>query len=117
MIENKKDIHLKLLRKIEENPLFTQRDLSKEMEVSLGKVNYCMKKLIDKGLVKWKIFSSNPNKKSYAYLLTSKGLEEKANLTIIFLKIKMREYELLKKEITLLKEDNEKINSTRNNGF
>ena len=113
MISNKKDIHLKLLRKIEENPLYTQRELSKEMGISLGKVNYCMKKLIDKGLVKWKDFSSNPNKKSYSYLLTSKGLEEKARLTIVFLKIKIREYELLKKEITLLEEDNEKINSTR----
>ena len=108
---NNKDIHLDLLRKLEANPEYTQRELSKEMGVSLGKVNYCMKKLIGKGWIKLKSFSNNPNKVGYAYLLTPKGLEEKARLTFAFLKIKMEEYEMLKKEISKLKKDTEKLKS------
>ena len=110
---NNKNIHLELLRKLEVNPKYTQRELSQEMGVSLGKVNYCMKKLIGKGCIKWKNFSNNPNKAGYSYLLTPKGLEEKVRLTYIFLKIKMEEYELLKEEIALLQKDAEKINSER----
>lgn len=105
---NHRDIHLDLLRKLESNPDYTQRELSKEMGVSLGKINYCLNKLIEKGLVKIKNFSKNPNKVGYAYLLTSKGLEEKSKLTLSFLKIKMKEYEILKKEIASLKRDTKK---------
>jgi EPS-associated MarR family transcriptional regulator len=111
---NNKDIHLDLLRKLEVNPDYTQRQLSKEMGVSLGKVNYCMKKLIGKGWVKLKSFSSNPNKGNYTYLLTTKGIEEKTRLTILFLKIKMEEYEMLKEEIKLLKKDTEKMKPKSN---
>jgi len=110
---NHKDIHLDLLRKLEVNPEYTQRELSKEMGVSLGKINYCMKKSIEKGLVKLKSFSNNPNKSGYSYLLTPKGIDEKAKLTIIFLKIKMEEYEILKEEISLLKKDTEQLKSER----
>ena len=102
---NNKDIHLDLLRKLESNPEYTQRELSQEMGVSLGKVNYCMKKLIEKGWVKLKNFSNNPNKVSYSYLLTPNGIEEKAKLAIIFLKIKMKEYKMLKKEISKLQKE------------
>ena len=102
---NNKDIRLDLLRKLEENPNYTQRELSKEMGVSLGKVNYCMKKLIEKGLVKLSNFSHNKDKVSYIYLLTPKGIEDKSKLTIEFLKIKIDEYEILKKEIRILKQD------------
>lgn len=105
---NHRDIHLDLLRKLETNPDYTQRELSKEMGVSLGKINYCINKLVEKGLVKIKNFSKNPNKVGYAYLLTSKGLEEKSKLTLSFLKIKMKEYEILKKEIASLKKDTKK---------
>ena len=108
---NNKDIHLDLLRKLESNPKYTQRELSQEMGVSLGKVNYCMKKLIEKGWVKLTNFSHNPNKVGYAYLLTAKGIEEKTKLTYVFLKIKMEEYEMLKKEIRKLKQDTEKLKS------
>ncbi|MDC1447518.1 MarR family EPS-associated transcriptional regulator [Candidatus Thioglobus sp.] len=108
---NNKDIHLDLLRKLELNPELTQRELSREMGVSLGKVNYCMKKLFSKGLIKLNNFSSNPNKVRYVYILTPRGLEEKAKLTIKFLKIKMEEYELLKDEITSLQKDTDKIKS------
>jgi EPS-associated MarR family transcriptional regulator len=102
---NNKDIHLDLLRKLETNPDLTQRQLSNEMGVSLGKVNYCIKKLIEKGWVKLSNFSHNPNKSNYIYLLTHKGIEQKAKLTIEFLKIKINEYEVLKEEIASLKED------------
>ena len=110
---NNKDIHLDLLRKLESNPEYTQRELSTEMGVSLGKINYCMKKLIEKGSIKLSNFSHNPNKVGYAYLLTPKGLEEKARLTLAFLKIKMEEYEMLKDEISKLKQDAEKLQSPK----
>ena len=106
---NNIDIHLDLLKKLEENPNYTQRELSKEMGVSLGKVNYCLKKLVEKGLVKLSNFNSNPNKVGYIYILTPQGFEEKARLTFEFLKIKIEEYELLKDEINLLQKDAEKL--------
>ena len=86
---NRKDIHLDLLRKLEANPEYTQRELSQEMGVSLGKINYCMKKLIEKGWIKLSNFSHNPNKAVYIYLLTPKGMEQKTRLTFSFLKIKI----------------------------
>ncbi|MDP6103372.1 MAG: MarR family EPS-associated transcriptional regulator [Gammaproteobacteria bacterium] len=106
---NKKDIHLDLLRKIEVNPECTQRELSKEMGVSLGKVNYCIKKLTEKGWIKLTNFTHNPNKVGYAYLLTPKGIDEKARLTISFLKRKITEYEILKKEINDLQLKSEEM--------
>ena len=108
---NNKDIRLELLRKLESNPDFTQRELSQEMQVSLGKVNYCMKKLIEKGLIKLINFGHNRNKVGYIYKLTPSGIEEKTILTFEFLKAKVKEYEILKKEIELLEEDAKKINS------
>ena len=106
---NNRDIHLDLLRKLESNPEYTQRELSQEMGVSLGKVNYCMKKLVEKGWIKLTNFSHNSNKLGYMYLLTPHGIEQKAKLTILFLKIKMKEYETLKDEINKLKQDTKKI--------
>ena len=108
---NNKDIHLDLLRKLESNPEYTQRELSQEMGVSLGKVNYCMKKLVEKGLIKLSNFSRNPNKVGYIYLLTPAGIEEKTRLTFAFLKIKLEEYKILKDEISKLKQDTEKLKS------
>jgi len=99
---NQKDISLDLLRKLESNPEYTQRELSQEMGVSLGKVNYCIKKLTEKGLIKLTNFKQNPNKMGYAYFLTPRGIEEKAKLTVSFLKRKITEYELLQKEINEL---------------
>lgn len=109
----KKQIHLDLLRKLEDNPELTQRQLSKEMGVSLGKINYCMQKLMEKGWIKLSNFSQNSKKSNYIYLLTPKGIEEKAKLTFSFLKIKMDEYEVLKNEINKLKEDAEKLKSKK----
>ena len=104
---NQKDIRLDLLRKLESSPEYTQRDLSREIGVSLGKVNYCIKKLTEKGLIKLTNFKQNPNKMGYAYLLTPKGIEEKTKLTFSFLKRKVIEYEILKKEINELKLESE----------
>ena len=102
---NQKDIRLDLLRRLESNPEYTQRELSNDMGVSLGKVNYCIKKLTEKGLIKITNFKQNPNKMSYVYLLTPKGIEQKASLTTLFLKTKLKEFELLKEEISQLKLD------------
>ena len=106
---NNQDIRLDLLRKLESNPQFTQRELSRDMGVSLGKVNYCMKKLTEKGLIKLSNFSHNQNKMGYAYLLTPSGIEEKSRLTFSFLKRKIVEYEVLKKEINALQLESEEM--------
>ena len=110
---NNQDIRLDLLRKLESTPQFTQRELSREMGVSLGKVNYCMKKLTEKGLIKLTNFKQNPNKMGYVYLLTPKGIDEKARLTISFLKRKLIEYEILKKEINELQLESEEMTNER----
>ena len=111
---NNQDIRLDLLRKLESNPHCTQRELSREVGVSLGKVNYCMKKLTEKGLIKLTNFTHNPNKMGYAYLLTPSGIEEKSRLTFSFLKRKIVEYEILKKEIDELQlETKERTNEKR----
>jgi EPS-associated MarR family transcriptional regulator len=110
---NKQDIHLDLLRKLESNPHCTQREISREMGVSLGKVNYCMKKLTEKGWVKLTNFSHNPNKMGYAYLLTPGGIEEKSRLTFSFLKRKVIEYEILKKEINALQLESEEMTNEK----
>ena len=93
------EIHLKLLKILQINPDMTQRELSRELGVSLGKANYCLKALLDKGWIKVNNFRKSPRKLSYVYLLTPAGIEAKATLTSRFLKRKMREYELLKQEI------------------
>ncbi len=110
---NQKDIRLDLLRKIELNPEYTQRELSKDMEVSLGKVNYCIKKLTEKGLIKLTNFKQNPNKVGYVYFLTPRGIEEKTRLTFSFLKRKIIEYEILKKEINELKLESEEMHNEK----
>ena len=110
---NKRDIRLDLLRKLEVNPEYTQRELSQEMGVSLGKVNYCIKKLTEKGLIKLTNFTHNPNKMSYVYLLTPQGIEEKSRLTFSFLKRRVVEYEILKKEINVLQLESEETSNER----
>ena len=97
--------HLKVLRLLESNPQLSQRELAEALGVSVGKVNYCLNALIDKGLVKIQNFRNNKNKRVYAYLLTPKGIAEKAEMTMQFLQRKMVEYELLRDEIKQLQED------------
>ena len=91
--------HFDLLRKIKTKPQATQRELAEELGFSLGKLNYCLKALRSKGLIKIENFKKNPNKVNYIYVLTPKGIAEKTKLTINFMKRKMKEYEELKKEI------------------
>ena len=91
--------HFNVLRKINSKPKSTQRVLAAELGFSLGKLNYCLKALKTKGLIKMKNFEKNPNKINYIYVLTPRGIAEKTKLTINFMKRKMKEYDELKKEI------------------
>ena len=98
MSNNNQD-QFKVLRKINKNPKSTQRQLAEELGFSLGKLNYCLKALKDKGLIKINNFQNNPNKFGYVYILTPKGISEKTKLTLNFMKRKMKEYDELKREI------------------
>ena len=95
----------KILKLLEEDPQLSQRDLARALGVSLGKANYCLQALMDKGLVKVNNFKNHRNKKAYMYLLTSKGLTEKARATVRFLDRKVAEYEALRREIASLKRE------------
>ncbi len=96
---NNNQDYLNLLRKIKKNPKSSQRELAGELGFSLGKLNYCLRALKSKGLVKIRNFRKNPNKINYIYVLTPKGVAEKTKLTLNFMKRKMEEYDELKKEI------------------
>ena len=91
--------YFNILRKIQNNPNLTQRDLAKDLGISLGKFNYCLKALKLKGLVKINNFKKSDKKIRYLYILTPEGISLKTKLTVNFMKIKMIEYEELKKEI------------------
>ena len=93
------EVRYKLLKLLEPNPQLSQREVARELGISLGKVNYCLKALVDKGWIKAANFRNSQNKTAYAYLLTPRGIEEKARVTARFLQIKVREYEALKDEI------------------
>jgi MarR family transcriptional regulator, temperature-dependent positive regulator of motility len=97
--------HLKVLRLLEANPHMNQRDLAVALGVSLGKTNYCIKALLDKGFIKMQSFSKSQEKLAYAYLLTPTGIAEKASLTVRFLERKIAEYESLTQEIEALKSE------------
>jgi len=88
-----------VLRSINNKPRTNQRELAKELGFSLGKLNYCLKALKLKGLIKIGNFKKNPNKLNYMYILTPKGITEKSKLTINFMKRKMQEYDELKSEL------------------
>tara|TARA_B100001123_G_C14409459_1_gene670191 strand:- start:153 stop:455 length:303 start_codon:yes stop_codon:yes gene_type:complete len=90
---------LNLLRKINDKPNASQRELAEVLGFSLGKLNYCLKALKDKGLIKINNFRNNPKKINYIYVLTPKGIMEKTNLTLNFMKRKMKEYDELAKEL------------------
>jgi EPS-associated MarR family transcriptional regulator len=98
------ELRYKLLKLLDANPALSQRDLARELGLSLGKVNFCMRALIERGSVKATNFTNSKNRKAYMYLLTPRGIEEKARMTARFLKLKMREYELLRKEIEELRD-------------
>lgn len=96
-----------LLKTLESNPNLSQRDLAKQLGVSLGKINYCLNALIEKGCLKVNNFRSSDNKLAYAYLLTPHGVEQRARMTVNFLKYKVQEYERLRTEIAELQHEAE----------
>ena len=102
---NQDELKFNLLRQIAENPDSSQRELAVELGVSLGSVNYCLKALIDVGLVKMGNFARSQDKRNYAYMLTPKGVAEKTALTLRFLKRKQSEYESLQLEIDILQSE------------
>lgn len=95
----------KIFKLVEDNPEISQRELARQLGISLGKTNYCLKALIEKGLLKAGNFRNSKNKMAYVYKLTPKGIEEKANVTVRFLKQKVSEYESLKTEIEFLRQE------------
>jgi EPS-associated MarR family transcriptional regulator len=97
--------HYVLLKTLEDNPSLSQRDLAKRLGVSLGKVNYCLNALVEKGCLKVNNFRNSDNKLAYTYLLTPRGVEEKARMTVHFLKYKVQEYERLRQEIEELQRE------------
>jgi len=99
------DIHFKLLDILEKNPKLSQRLLSRELGISLGSINYCIRALVEKGQVKVHNFKKNSNKIGYVYLLTPEGISEKISMTKEFLRKRIKEYDQLQKEIRQLKND------------
>ena len=106
----------KILKRLEANPEISQRELAGELGISLGRVNFCVQALIEKGLIKAKNFRNSKNKKGYAYLLTPRGIEEKAKITVEFLKIKIAEHEALTKEIKGLREEAVQVQARQHGG-
>ncbi len=96
------DTYFRVMRLLQDNPDLTQRELAEKLGISVGGLNYCLKALMEKGLVKMANFSNSKNKFKYVYLLTPQGIAEKAALTSHFLKRKMEEYNALKLEIEAL---------------
>ena len=95
----KEQDHFDVLRRLQKNPEASQRELAEKLGFSLGKLNYCLKALQDKGLIKIENFKKNPKKINYIYVLTPKGIAEKTKLTINFMIRKMKEYDELKSEL------------------
>lgn len=103
----------KILKVLEANPEISQRDLARELEISLGRVNFCLKALIDVGFLKATNFRNSQNKLAYMYLLTPKGIEEKSVVTARFLKVKLQEYANLQAEIEELRKDANQTHSVK----
>jgi len=108
---SKKLNKFQILKSLEQDSRFTQRQLSNNLGVSLGKVNYCIKSLVEKGFIKVNNFRNSNNKIQYSYLLTPKGIEEKVKLTLDFIRIKTQEYDTLKQEIESLKQEVKNMDS------
>jgi len=103
----------RILKLLEADPQASQRKLADQLGISLGRVNYCLKALIDKGLLKVNNFRNSANKRAYLYLLTPTGIEEKARVTARFLRRKLDEYEALKRELEELQREAGQAAATR----
>ena len=101
-----------ILKLLEARPDLNQRAVAAELGISLGKVNYCLRALIGKGLLKANNFRNNRNKRAYAYFLTPHGMEEKARITVQFLRVKIAEYEALDQEIERLRGEVAQLQAT-----
>ena len=101
--QRQEDVRFRVLRMLQENPNFSQRDIAKALDVSLGGINYCLSALVEKGHVKIRNFRASNNKLGYTYFLTPMGISEKTALTGRFLQRKMEEYEALIAEIEEIK--------------
>lgn len=99
------EVTYRLLKLIEPNSQLSQRQVARELGISLGKINYCLKALIARGWVKAVNFRNSGNKSAYAYFLTPRGIEEKARVTVRFLQSRVREYEALKDEIKKIRNE------------
>lgn len=95
----------RILKLLEADPHASQRRIADDLGISLGRVNYCLNALIKKGLVKVNNFRSSTNKRAYLYLLTPRGIEERARVTARFLRVKLSEYEILKRELEELQRE------------
>ena len=97
------EVRYHLLRLLESNPSMSQRDLARQLGMSLGRVNFCLRALVDKGLVKASNFKNSRQKSAYLYLLTPRGIEEKSRVTARWLRQRIREYEELRADIARLR--------------
>jgi len=95
----------RILKLLENNPTASQREIARELGVSLGRVNYCLQALVEAGLIIANNFRHNESKRAYLYFLTPKGMQEKAKVTVRFLKAKLDEYETLKREVAQLQRE------------
>ena len=98
-------LRYQLLKRLQDDPNISQRDLAKDLDISLGKVNYCLKGLMEKGWVKARNFRNSKNKLAYAYYLTPHGMEEKARVTLSFLQYRLKQYENMEREIEELRKE------------
>jgi EPS-associated MarR family transcriptional regulator len=103
----------RILKLLEADPQASQRKLADQLGISLGRVNYCLQALIEKGLIKANNFRSSSNKRAYLYLLTPKGMEERARVTMRFLNYKLTEYEALKRELEELQREAAQTTATK----
>lgn len=103
----------RILKLLEADPQASQRRIADELGISLGRVNYCLQALIQKGLVKAKNFRNSSHKRTYLYLLTPKGIEEKTKVTLRFLSLKLNEYETLKRELEQLQSEAKALDAAR----
>jgi EPS-associated MarR family transcriptional regulator len=105
------EMRYRLMRLVAARPQMSQRELARELGISLGKLNFCMRALVQRGLVKAINFKSSKNKAGYLYFLTPRGAEEKARITVRFLQSKLAEYESIRVEIEEIKRDAEQSTS------
>jgi len=105
-------LRYKILKQLQDDPNISQRDLAKSLNISVGKVNYCLKGLMERGWIKAQNFKNSKNKLAYAYILTPSGVEEKARVTMQFLRIRVKQYEEIEQEIEELRKEIQRQENT-----